>query len=334
MLSSGSATIDARTNMVIVQDTPAKLAEVQALIQKIDISVKQVLIEARVVIADDKFSRQLGARFGVGARVYNNGRNIGITGTLIGDPNQANVPGTGIATGFSPSSYWRIKPDAQTGALTGEYINSVPYNELAGKQSGGYVGHDIFNLGNGNLVNLELSAAEAANGGKVISSPRVGGHQQHQVLNFTRSGIKVVGFRRCYGSSVVTVRACLDVTPQNPRSPTSMSPRTPRQPDRQYRRVSTKVIRNNGDTAVLGGIYEEVTLPTPRTKYPCWGSAGGWQPLQEDQPGYGQAGVVDLPDTENHYRFDRYRKLVGSNSISAAVAALFLPHSHEHAPSK
>ena len=57
----GRATIDVRTNVIIVQDTPDKLDQVRALIQRIDISVKQVLIEARVVIADDKFSRQLGA---------------------------------------------------------------------------------------------------------------------------------------------------------------------------------------------------------------------------------------------------------------------------------
>ena len=269
----GSATIDARTNMVIVQDTPAKLAEVRALIQRIDISVKQVLIEARVVIADDKFSRQLGARFGIGAGVYNNGRNIGITGTPIGDPNQANVPGTGIATGFSPSSYyWRIKPDTQTGALTGEYINSVPYNvNLPVSNPAGTLAMTFLNLGNGNLVNLELSAAEAANRGKVISSPRV------VATNNTKSSIsqgQEFKLRVSGGvggqSSVVTIRAVLglDVTPQiTPDgrvildvdvTKDSIAGFQDGSPIVNTRRVSTKVIVNNGDTAVLGGIYEEV----------------------------------------------------------------------------
>jgi type IV pilus assembly protein PilQ len=63
----GSVSVDARTNVLIVQDTPTKLEQVRALINRIDISVKQVMIEARVVIADDNFSRQLGARFGIGA---------------------------------------------------------------------------------------------------------------------------------------------------------------------------------------------------------------------------------------------------------------------------
>ena len=269
----GSATVDARTNVVIVQDTPTKLDQVRALIQRIDISVKQVLIEARVVIADDKFSRQLGARFGVGAGIYNNGRNIGISGTPIGDPNQANVPGTGIATGFSPSSYyWRIKPDAQTGTLTGEYINSVPYNvNLPVSNPAGTLAMTFLNLGNGNLVNLELSAAEAANRGKVISSPRV------VATNNTKSSIsqgQEFKLRVSGGvggqSSVVTIRAVLglDVTPQiTPDgrvildvdvTKDSIAGFQDGSPIVNTRRVSTKVIVNNGDTAVLGGIYEEV----------------------------------------------------------------------------
>ena len=199
--------------------------------------------------------------------------NIGITGTPIGDPNQANVPGTGIATGFSPSSYyWRIKPDTQTGALTGEYINSVPYNvNLPVSNPAGTLAMTFLNLGNGNLVNLELSAAEAANRGKVISSPRV------VATNNTKSSIsqgQEFKLRVSGGvggqSSVVTIRAVLglDVTPQiTPDgrvildvdvTKDSIAGFQDGSPIVNTRRVSTKVIVNNGDTAVLGGIYEEV----------------------------------------------------------------------------
>ncbi len=269
----GGATIDARTNMIIVQDTPSKLAEVRALIQRIDISVKQVLIEARVVIADDKFSRQLGARFGIGAGIYSNGRNIGISGTPIADAAQANVPTTGIATGFPLSSYyWRVKPDTTTGVLTGEYINSVPYNvNLPVSNPAGTLAMTFLNLGNGNLVNLEISAAEAANRGKVISSPRV------VATNNTKSSIsqgQEFKLRVSGGvggqSSVVTVSAVLglDVTPQiTPDGRVILDVNVTKDsiagfqdgsPIVNTRRVSTKVIVNNGDTAVLGGIYEEV----------------------------------------------------------------------------
>ena len=283
----GSASVDARTNVLIVQDTPTKLDQVRALINRIDISVKQVLIEARVVIADDNFSRQLGARFGIGAGISSNGRNIGITGTPLGDPNQANVPGTGIVTGFSPSSYyWRTKPDATTGRVTGEFINSVPYNvNLPVSNPAGTLAMTFLNLGNGNLVNLELSAAEASNRGKVISSPRVvtadntkASISQGQEFKLRVSG--GVGGQ----SSVVTIRAVLglDVTPQvTPDgrivldvelTKDSIAGFQDGSPIVNTRRVATKVIVNNGDTAVLGGIYEE-TVTDSVDKVPLLGDA-------------------------------------------------------------
>ena len=283
----GSVSVDARTNVLIVQDTPTKLDQVRALINRIDISVKQVMIEARVVIADDNFSRQLGARFGIGAGLNSNGRNIGITGTPIGDPNQANVPGTGIVTGFSPSSYyWRTKPDAATGRVTGEFINSVPYNvNLPVSNPAGTLAMTFLNLGNGNLVNLELSAAEAANRGKVISSPRVvtadntkASISQGQEFKLRVSG--GVGGQ----SSVETIRAVLslDVTPQvTPDgrvvldvfvTKDSIAGFQDGSPIVNTRRVSTKVIVNNGDTAVLGGIYEE-TVTDSTDKVPLLGDA-------------------------------------------------------------
>ena len=283
----GSVSVDARTNVLIVQDTPTKLDQVRALINRIDISVKQVLIEARVVIADDNFSRQLGARFGIGAGINSNGRNIGITGTPLGDPSQANVPGTGIATGFSPSSYyWQVKPDTTTGGRVGSFINSVPYNvNLPVSNPAGTLAMTFLNLGNGNLVNLELSAAEAANRGKVISSPRVvtadntkASISQGQEFELRVSG--GVGGQ----SSVETIRAVLslDVTPQvTPDgrvvldvyvTKDSIAGFQDGSPIVNTRRVSTKVIVNNGDTAVLGGIYEE-TVTDSTDKVPLLGDA-------------------------------------------------------------
>ncbi len=283
----GSVSVDARTNVLIVQDTPTKLDQVRALINRIDISVKQVLIEARVVIADDNFSRQLGARFGIGAGINSNGRNIGITGTPLGDPSQANVPGTGIATGFSPSSYyWQVKPDTTTGGRVGSFINSVPYNvNLPVSNPAGTLAMTFLNLGNGNLVNLELSAAEAANRGKVISSPRVvtadntkASISQGQEFKLRVSG--GVGGQ----SSVETIRAVLslDVTPQvTPDgrvvldvyvTKDSIAGFQDGSPIVNTRRVSTKVIVNNGDTAVLGGIYEE-TVTDSTDKVPLLGDA-------------------------------------------------------------
>ena len=283
----GSVTIDARTNVLIVQDTPSKLDQVRALIQRIDISVKQVLIEARVVIADDSFSRQLGARFGVGVGINSNGRNIGITGTPIGDATQANVPGTGIVTGFSPSSYyWQQKPDTTTGGLVGTFINSVPYNvNLPVSNPAGTLAMTFLNLGNGNLVNLELSAAEAANRGKVISSPRVvtANNQKASISQGQEYKLRVSGGVGGQ-SSVVTIRAVLglEVTPQvTPDgrvildvdvTKDSIAGFQDGSPIVNTRHVTTKVIANNGDTVVLGGIYEE-TITDSTDKVPLLGDA-------------------------------------------------------------
>ncbi len=283
----GSANVDVRTNVLIVQDTPSKLEQVRTLIQRIDISIKQVLIEARVVIADDNFSRQLGARFGIGAGMNSNGKNIGITGTPIGDATQANVPGTGIVTGFSPSSYyWRTKPDATTGQITGEFINSVPYNvNLPVANPAGTLAMTFLNLGNGNLVNLELSAAEAANRGKVISSPRVvtANNQKASISQGQEFKLRVSGGVGGQ-SSVETIRAVLslDVTPQvTPDgrvildvyvTKDSIAGFQDGSPIVNTRRVSTKVVVNNGDTAVLGGIYEE-TVTDSTDKVPFLGDA-------------------------------------------------------------
>ncbi len=281
----GSATADVRTNILVVQDTPSKLDEVRRLLQRIDIAVKQVVIEARVVIADDKFSRQLGARFGIGAGVYNNGRNIGINGRPLGDPDQANIPSTWTATGLPPPYYYtRIEQQGNT--RTWSYVNSVPYNvNLPVTNAAGSLALTFLNLGNGNLVNLELSAAEAANRGKVISSPRVvtADNQKASIEQGQEIKLRVSGGVGGAGS-VVTVNAKLglEVTPQvTPDgkivldvaiTKDSIAGFTDGNPIVNTRRLSTKVIVNNGDTAVLGGIYEE-TITDTVDKVPLLGDA-------------------------------------------------------------
>jgi type IV pilus assembly protein PilQ len=283
----GSATVDARTNVLVVQDTPSKLEEVRRLLQRIDISIKQVLIEARVVVADDNFSRQLGARFGIGAGANNNGRAIGVSGTPIADATQANVSTTSIARGFLPSSYyWKETLDATTNTITGQFINSIPYNvNLPISNPAGSLALTFLNLGNGNLVNLELAAAEAANRGKVISSPRVttADNQKASISQGQEYKLRVSGGVGG-ASSVVTIRAVLglDVTPQvTPDGRVVLDVEITKDsiagfqdgsPIVNTKRVATKVIVNNGDTAVLGGVYEEQITDTV-DKVPFLGDA-------------------------------------------------------------
>ena len=78
----GAASIDVRTNTLFVQDTGGRLEEARRLIQQLDVPVRQVLIEARIVIADDKWGRQLGARFGTQSVFNTNNYNVGMSGTL------------------------------------------------------------------------------------------------------------------------------------------------------------------------------------------------------------------------------------------------------------
>ncbi len=283
----GTVTVDTRTNIVVVTDTPSKLDEVRRLLQRIDIAVKQVLIEARVVIADDKFSRQLGARFGIGAGIHRNGRNVGISGRPLADADQANIPSTSTVTGFPPwSYYWRVKPDQQSGGFVGEYTNSIPYNvNLPVSNAAGTLALTFLNLGNNNLVNLELSAAEAANRGKVISSPRVvtADNQKASIEQGQEIKLRIAGGVGGQ-SQVVTVNAKLglEVTPQvTPDNriimdvgvtKDSIAGFTDGNPIVNTRRVFTKVIANNGDTVVLGGIYEE-NITDSVDKVPLLGDA-------------------------------------------------------------
>lgn len=280
----GTATADVRTNILVVQDTPAKLDEVRRLIQRIDIAVKQVVIEARVVIADDKFSRQLGTRFGVGAGVFNNGRNFTVNGRP-NDINQSNYVTSAHAAGLPPAYYY-TRIDQQPTGREYSFINSVPYNvNLPVTNAAGSLALTFLNLGNGNLVNLELSAAEAANRGKVISSPRVvtADNQKASIEQGQEIKLRVSGGVGGAGS-VVTVNAKLglEVTPQvTPDgkivldvaiTKDSIAGFTDGNPIVNTRRVTTKVIVNNGDTAVLGGIYEE-TITDTVDKVPFLGDA-------------------------------------------------------------
>src|ERR1700722_7927578 len=161
MLSSrGTLSIDERTNTLLVQDTAEKLADVRRLVQTLDVPVRQVLIEARIVIVSDTFERDLGARFGV-TTAQKNGSNglLAVTGNGAGadtmtPPAIANLGSTG-----------RVTP-VQTPILDNRYQVNLPVANPAGT-----IGLSL--LGGSYLVDLELSAAQNEGRGEVISSPRV-----------------------------------------------------------------------------------------------------------------------------------------------------------------
>ncbi len=266
MLSKrGSANVDARTNTLFIQDVPSRLDEVRRLVNQLDVPVRQVMIEARIVIADDRFSKQLGARFGLGSSANRSGRNVGISGNLF-------ESGT-IVQGQSP---------AIGGALSPNDLNvNLPVAGAAGS-----LAMTILNLGNSNVVNLELSALEADNRGKVVSSPRVITADKRKAV--ITQGTEIPYFTQsASGGTTVAFKAAvlsLDVTPQiTPDDKIIMDIDIKKDqigqlvsflggtvPSIDTRTLKTQIVADNGDTAVLGGIFEQTTR-TDVTKVPFLG---------------------------------------------------------------
>jgi type IV pilus assembly protein PilQ len=270
----GSVVVDTRTNQLFVQDTTARLEEVRRLLQRIDIPVPQVMIEARIVEADDRFSQNLGARFGF-ARITNGewlnagagstfgpggggggGNTITINGTTVTNPNFVNLPAGGLG-GFSPAT----------------------------------IGLTLFNSSVTRLLNLELSALEADGRGKIISSPRVitadkvkalieqGTEIPYQAA--TSSGATQIQFRK----AVLKLEVTPQITPEgaifldvkvNRDSPSSIATGGAGVAI-DTKAVQTQVLVENGGTVVLGGIYEQ-TERTTTTKVPLLGDIPvvGW----------------------------------------------------------
>jgi type IV pilus assembly protein PilQ len=250
----GSATSESQTNTLIVNDIPSKQAEVAEMLKLIDTPAKQVMIEARVVVANDTFSRQLGARFGVqqGALA---GNRIGYGSTAA----NASSTTTSGATGTAPFNV--DLPAADVG-------NGTPAT----------FGLSLFNLGSGALLSLELSALEADNRGKIISSPRIITANQKPAVIL--QGVQIPNVTPGTSTSPATVTfkdafLCLLVNPQILNND-SVILTVEVQKDAQgtavnlgsggvaypidTKRVKTQIRINNGETAVLGGIYEQQTI--------------------------------------------------------------------------
>ncbi len=267
MLSKrGSAVVDARTNTLFVQDTPARLEEVRKLLAKIDIAVRQVMIEARIVEADDAFSKNLGVRFGFanlgGARMPQGARaNVG-----------ADLGNTQIASGLVSG----------TPVLTGAGLQSnLPASGLNGFNAGQF-SFVLFNEALSRVLSLEVSAMEADGKGKIIASPRVLTADQVEAVieqgteipyqQATSSGATSVSFRKANLSLKVkpqitpdgSIIMTLDVNKDQPGAATAAGLQI------NTKHVKTEVLVENGGTVVIGGIYEQQDR-TDITKIPFFG---------------------------------------------------------------
>jgi type IV pilus assembly protein PilQ len=257
----GSAIVDERTNTLIVKDTDEVISEIRRILTKLDVPIRQVMISSRIVIATDQFTRELGSRFGV-TKASTNSDGFGVTsGTFeatdtIAASGLDNLANTGVATPFS----------VPTGASAVDRLNV----NLA--TSGAAAGSLAFAVLTGStLIDLEISALQAENEGEVISSPRVVTADRHEAhieqgveipyLSASSSGATQVEFKKAVLSIEVTPqitpddRVIMDLAVNNDTVGDIFSGI----PSIDTREVSTQVLVNNGDTVVLGGIYEQVT---------------------------------------------------------------------------
>ena len=256
----GNAVLDPKSNILFVQDVPSRLDELRRLINEIDVPSRQVLIEARIVIADDKFSRQLGVRFGSQSGFNRGNYNIGASGGLGSAANGS----TGLAFGVKPTDPSPLN------------VN-LPVNGAAGS-----LALTFLNLGSGNLINVELSALEADNRGKVISSPRVITADKQEAfieqgteipyLQASSSGATNVAFK----PAVLSLKVKPQITPDDriimdlEVKKDSVGQIFSGIPSIDTKKVNTQILVENGETAVLGGIYEQV-IRTDVTKVPLFG---------------------------------------------------------------
>jgi len=262
----GSTTIDDRTNTILVVDTAAKLDAVKKLIAKLDIPVKQVLIDSRIVIADNSFAKDLGVRFGVTAN-GNEDTLVTTAGTLEGTNSVVNQA---ITNGGTPL------PTPTTPPSIGNRLNvNLPVTGNPGRIA-------LSILGSNTLLDLELSALQTEGRGEVISNPRVvtANSQEAYIQQGTQipyqeassSGATSVSFKEAVLGLKVTPlitpddRIFLDLAVNKD----SVGAVFAGVPSINTKEVKTQVLVKNGDTVVLGGVYEQETNNS-MTRVPFFG---------------------------------------------------------------
>lgn len=253
----GKVAFDERTNSLLVLETADKLEEIRSLVKTLDVPVSQVLIESRIIIASNDFSRELGVRFG-GAGVARQGNNglVSIGGSAAGNDT---VVQSFLSNGFPVS-----QPSLQDRS-----IFSAPVVSAAGNP--GQLALAV--LGSDYLLDLELSALQAEGRGEIVSTPRVTTANQREAV--IEQGVEVPfstssnqGTNVQFKEAVLQLKVTPQITPDNSIimdlevRQDSVGDLVPSGqeggllPTIDKRRAETQVLVNNNDTIVLGGIFE------------------------------------------------------------------------------
>jgi len=302
----GSVSFDDRTNTLLINDTPDKIRDLRDLIATLDRPVQQVLIESRIVVATDQFSRDLGVRWGVQGFNHNNANQIiGTSPDLTSGGNGTTAGGTGgLVTSVRNSdvnyanSYNQWLANNRTGDLPTRQPYTLPggYNvNLPVSNPAGSIGLAI--LGANYMVDLELSAAQTEGRSEVVSSPRVITANQQEAVIKQGTQIGYVTYQASSsggGAQNATVQfkdAVLElrVTPtitadsrvylkinvkKDALAQLVPSPGGGAVPQIDTREINTSVLVDNGQTVVLGGIYE-ITKNNTVDKVPGLGDIPG-----------------------------------------------------------
>ncbi|PAJ72630.1 type IV pilus secretin PilQ [Pseudoalteromonas sp. NBT06-2] len=241
--SRGSVAVDQRTNTLLLKDTAKSIESVRRMIEVLDVPVKQVLIESRMVTVTDNVQEDLGIRWGFSDQQNSNG----IAGTIAGAQN--------IANGKIPTLAERLN------------VN------LAVSNPAGSIGMHVAKLADGTLIDLELSALEQENKAEIIASPRITTANQKKArieqgteipyVQAASSGATTVTFKKAVLSLEVTPHITPDnkvildlVITQDTRGDTVSTPTGPATAI-NTQRIETQVLVNNGQTVVLGGIFQQ-----------------------------------------------------------------------------
>ena len=260
LTARGSVIAETRTNQLFVNDIPSKLEEVQSLIGKMDIPVRQVLIEARIVEADDTFGRSLGVKLG-GSDLR--GTRGGIPGYRVGGDNYVTIGGNYAAIGTATQ---------QTGATStyadNQFVN-LPANTTFSTANAATFALSLFGASANRFLNLEISALEAEGRGNIVSSPRVITADQAEAhieqgeeipyQQATSSGATSVSFKKASLSLNVTPQ----ITPEGnvilkvEVNKDSRGALTAAGPAINTKQVKTQVLVGNGGTVVIGGIFTQ-----------------------------------------------------------------------------
>ena len=241
----GSVSVDERTNTLLVRDTQESIDQARATVDALDIPVKQVLIESRMVTVRDNVGEELGVRWGITDR----GSDAAVSGSLEG-------------------------ADTAAGGVLPSIDNRLNVNLPVSSAGAGRIGFQVASLVDGTILDLELSALESENKGEIIASPRITVANQREAyieqgteipyVQATSSGATSVEFKKAVLSLKVTPhitpdnRVILDlVVTQDTRGET-VSTSTGPAVAIDTQEIKTQVLVENGETVVLGGIFQQL----------------------------------------------------------------------------